>query len=449
MMEEWTKEHVKEWLINHLKVPQKIVSGLYDQELSGSCLVCFEKQDLFDLGVPRAPALQILRQVKRFRSQTETIQVHIPQHPSPVRLKAIDGQSAALDENTDVKTASSDSGFSSQNSSMLLVEEHIDKGTSRVAGKVTDNKTCFQDSATGSNLVTTICPTRPFDRIDQSFFYTENDILPPEVGPSNLLDPVHEYQILPSIKEVSEKEIVHEFIKEVFCFAASCMNSRTNGTIHFGVKSQPGKECGQVIGQEITCDSQYREAFELSLNEYFEGEHLNSARTCIRPPKFCQILGLDGTSSNKWVIEVDVIPTFSMTQDNVFYTFLKTASAGEKPQQCKTECLFVRDGPMAVNILADPNPRVTQEKIRSIIDKVKVLALARKSAEEKNNRPPSQGHQGQKLKQLITCEREAFGNFQLVVVTDKCPSNQLENLSFLKEMKPFAVLEFDPESDVN
>ncbi|XP_030208023.1 sterile alpha motif domain-containing protein 9 isoform X2 [Gadus morhua] len=455
-MEDWTKEHVKEWL-TFLKVQQKIVICLYEQELSGSCLVCYEKKDLFDLGVSPAPAIQILRQVKMFRSQTDMIHVHGPKHHSPVMQKARNGQSAALDSNEDVETVFSDSGFSSQSPSMRLVEEHIELDQSRGAGQTMDNKTIFQDmignssknSATGSNLVTRICPTRPFDNIDQSFFYKENDELPPEMAPGNLLDPVHEYHMLPSVKELSEKEVLHEFIQGVFIFAAGCMNSRTNGTIHFGVKKQPGKACGQVIGQQIISDSKLMEKFELCLNEYFEEEHLNVARTCIRPPQFSQILGHDGTSLNKWVIEVDVIPSYSITQENVFYTSLKTASAGEETHQCKTQCLFVREGPVAINILADPNPRVTQEKIRSITDKVKVWALARKSAEERNKRPPSQGHQGQKLKRLIMCGRDTFDDFQLIVVTDKCPSNQLENLTFLKEMDPFAVLEFDPESDIN
>ena len=89
-MEEWTKEHVKEWLTYHVKVPQKIVSCLYEQELSGSCLVCYEKQDLFDLGVPPAPAIQILRQVNRIMSQKDMIQVHGPKHHSTVTQKARD-----------------------------------------------------------------------------------------------------------------------------------------------------------------------------------------------------------------------------------------------------------------------------------------------------------------------------------------------------------------------
>ena len=367
-MEEWTKEHVKEWLTD-LKVAQKIVSLLYDQELSGSCLLCYEKQDLIDLGVSQAPAIQILRQVKSFKSQTDMIKVHVPNIDSPVTQKVIYLQSEVLDSNTDVESVFSDSGFVSQTPSMRLVEEQIEEGQSRGAGKTMDKNTCFQDmignsskdSATGSNLVTTICPTRPFDSIEQSFFYRENDKLPPEVGPGNLLDPVHENHILPSVEEFSEKEVLHEFIQEVFIFATSCMNSRTNGTIRFEIKSQPGRE---VIGQQIIPDSKFREKFELSLKEYFEEEHLNVARTCIRPPQFSPILGLDGTSSNKSMIEVDVIPSYSMTQEKVFYTSLKTASAGKEPHPCKTQCLFVREGPTAINILADPNPRVTQEKIR-------------------------------------------------------------------------------------
>lgn len=125
-------------------------------------------------------------------------------------------------------------------------------------------------------------------------------------------------------------------------------------------------------------------------------------------------------------------------------------ASAEKKQQSKIECLFVRDGPRTINILADTNPRVVQEKMKSLIDKVKCWASARSSAEEKDEIQPSRGQQGQRLKQLITRGRDALENhIQVIVVTDKCHSSQLEHLDFLKEMKLFAVLEFDPESDVN
>ncbi|KAM9363186.1 sterile alpha motif domain-containing protein 9-like [Symphorus nematophorus] len=305
------------------------------------------------------------------------------------------------------------------------------------------------DNATSLQLKRRICQIRSFDKSNSSIFYIQNGILPPAAGPTNLLDPVHEYQLLPSANEASEREILYEFRKEVFSFAASCMNSRTNGTIHFGVSNQPGQGHGQVVGHKITSFTKYTEAFESCLSEYFEEQHVNAARMCIRPPNFIQVQCEDGTTSDKWVIEVDVVPTYSGTQENVFYTLLSIAST-EKTQQCKTECLFVRDGLRSINILADPNPRMVQEKMKSLADNVKCWASARQAAEEKDEKHPSQGHQGQRLKQLITRGRDAFENsLQVIVVTDKCHSSQLEHMDFLKEMKLFAVLEFDPESDVN
>ncbi|XP_071773676.1 sterile alpha motif domain-containing protein 9-like isoform X2 [Centroberyx gerrardi] len=457
-IEDWTKEHVKDWLIIRLRVPERIAQTLYDQETSGACLVSFEKQDLLDLGVPLAPAIQIIRQVEKLRRQSETIggSVMIPESHYETRAGELRASterwevSGNLDESMETETVSSDSGIESLSSTMLLLQTLRYKIKSVTDGKTTDDKRLHRENTedtTSLHLKRPICLTRPFDKSDPSFIYTQNGILPPVAGPSNLLDPVHEYQLLPNTDEASEREILYEFTKEVFCFAASCMNSRTNGTIHFGVNNQAG-QAGQVIGHKVTSFSKYNEAFESCLSEHFE-EHRNVARTCIRPPKFFQVHCQDGTTSDKCVIEVDVVPTYSETQEKVFYTFLNIAST-QKEQQCKTECLFVRDGPRAINILADPNPRIVQEKIKSMIEEVKCWASARKSAEERDEKHLSQGHQGQRLKQIITRGRDTLENsLQVIVVTNKCHSSQLEHLGFLKEMKLLAVLEFDPESDVD
>uniref|UniRef100_A0A3Q3L554 SAM domain-containing protein n=1 Tax=Mastacembelus armatus TaxID=205130 RepID=A0A3Q3L554_9TELE len=424
LIEDWTKEHVKDWLTIRLRVPQKTAQNLYDQELTGACLVSYEKQDLLELGVPPAPAIQIIRQVEKFKSsETTESSVRTPKsHYQPKEGESwksteMEGVPGNIDEPAETDILSTDSG--------------IQKST---------------DKETFLHLKRPM--TRPFDKNDSSIFYRQNDIFPPMGGPSNLIDPVHEYQLLPSANETTEREILYEFTKEVFSFAASCMNSRTNGTIHFGVSHQPEQGHGQVIGHKITSFSKYTEAFESFISKYFEEQHVTAARMCIRPPNFIQVYCEDGTNSDTWVIEVDVVPTYSETQDKIFYTLLSIASR-EKKQQCKTECLFVRDGPRSINILADANPRIVQEKVKSLMDKVQCWASARKSAEGRNEKEPSQGHQGQRLKQLITRGRDTFEtSLQVIVVTDKCPSSQLEHMDFLKEMKPFAVFEFDPESDV-
>ncbi|XP_036969217.1 sterile alpha motif domain-containing protein 9-like isoform X2 [Acanthopagrus latus] len=460
LIQDWDKEHVKDWLIFKLRVPHKIAQKLYDQELSGACLLCYEKQDLLELGVPLAPAIQIIRHVEKFRRHTETSEPNVRISRSYYEPKEGEGWkstemqfvSGNVDESLETETVSSDSGIQSQSSTLQILQEVRTKIWSVIDQKTSSGShfhTEITDNATFLQLKRPMCQIRPFDRSNPSVFYIENDILPPAAGPSNLLEPVHEYQLLPSANEASEKEILYEFTKEVCCFAASCMNSRTNGTIHFGVRNQPGQGHGEVVGHKITSFSRYGEAFESCLGEYFEEKHINAARMCIRPPSYIQVHHQDGTTSDKWVIEVDVIPSYLEMQENIIYTLLSIRSAEEK-QQSKTECLFVREGARSINILADTNPRVVQEKIKSLNDKVKLWASARKRAEEKDEKYPSLGNQGQRLKQLITRGKDAFENsLQVIVVTDKCHSSQLEHLDFLREMKLFAVLDFDPESDVN
>ncbi|KAK2885122.1 sterile alpha motif domain-containing protein 9-like [Channa argus] len=449
LIEDWTKENVKEWLIICLRTPPYIAENLYDQELSGACLVSFNKTDLLDLGVPAAPALQIIRQVEKFRKHSETFEPSGETTKSPKEMQVGSG---IIDESVEIETVSLDSGIQSLSSTAQMLQ----MARNRIRSALNPNTESDislppekDDNVTFPQPNNSKCQLRPFDKSNSNVFYKQNDILPAVTGPSNLLNPVHEYKLLPSADEVSEREILYEFTKEVFSFAASCMNSRTNGTIHFGVNIQPGQGLGEVVGHKITSFIKYNEAFESHLSEYFEEQHVNAARMCIRPPNFIQVYRQDGTTSDQWVIEVDVVPTYSVTQQSTFYTQMSIAST-ENKQQCKTECLFLRKGPRSVNILADTDPRIFQVEMKSLNDKIQCWASARKKAEEKDEEQPLQGNQGQRLKQLLTRGTDTWENFlQVIVVTDKCPSAELEQLDFLKEMNLFAVLDFDPESDVN
>lgn len=442
---------MKDWLVNKLRVSKELSQKLYDQELSGACLASYEKEDLLELGVPLAPAIQILRQIKKFKKQSETF---APATPAPEReLNQRDNaeMSQELDESAENETVSSDSGIQSLSSSVWMLQMARDRIRAVINQNTAERQFVIHtpDNLEAPQRQRPVCQIRPFDKSNSSIFYMENDILPPMAGPSNLIEPVHEYHLLPNVNEASEREILYEFTREVFSFAASCMNSRTNGTIHFGVNVQQVQQHDQVVGQTITSLNKYNEAFESSLGDFFEEKYVNVARLCIRPPNFIQVLHENGTASDKWVIEVDVVPAISQTQDYLFYTELGITSAEEK-HQCKTLCLFVREGPRSVNIYADTNPRVGQEKLKDLTEKVKNLVSARKAAEENKERCFPQSYQGQRLKQLMTRGRHVLeSSLQVIVVTDKCHPDQLEHMDFLKEISLFAVLEFDPESDLN
>uniref|UniRef100_A0A8C2BYW7 SAM domain-containing protein n=1 Tax=Cyprinus carpio TaxID=7962 RepID=A0A8C2BYW7_CYPCA len=498
-IDDWTKEDVHQWLINVVKIPQNYADILYNEDVSGACLLSFDKKDLIDLGWKHGPAVQVFKKVSElkmpseiFRSRTipddadalvgTSSTEHYQQDKAAVEKPT--STSAELEmhshlsnqENCDGKAvehtlscASEDipkggggellhdtvndfkykkgDGERSAQSKTLLPHSTNAKNVRMETKEHLSQSNCSENLLDMSkNFVKCVCKPRPFDEISTTFVYIQNELLPPETGPSNLIDPVHEYKLMANTEKASEKDILKKFTEEVFRFASACMNSRTNGTIHFGVGDKPQYEHGQIIGLELRSPDKYIDEFDKRLEEYFE-ENTNVAKTCIRPPKFVQVKCPDNINVDKCVIEVDVVPNYSETLEKLFYT-VTVKEEGKK--KCKTECLFIRSGARTINILADKNHRSVQEKIKKVTDDVKSWALSRKSAEERDSESIGQSSQGQRLKQLITHGRDILENsLQFIVITDKCHVSQLEHLSFLKELKLFVVLDFDPESQKN
>ncbi|KAG9329287.1 hypothetical protein JZ751_006228 [Albula glossodonta] len=404
-IEDWTKEKVRQWLLSNLRVPKEYADILYREDISGASLVCFEKQDLLDLGLTHGPAVQIIKHVRRFKDSSE----------KPVKQsERVDGNQTKSPETQEIKRGS----VTQTESSAEIPSKPV---------------------AIPSEL--SRCLPRPFDKSSELHTYRQNDILPPETGPSNLLEPLHEYKLLANTENATEAEVLRKFCDEVLRFAAACMNSRTNGTIHFGVGDAPKYAHGQIIGIKVPSPQKFIDELDQNLQVCFE-ESTNVARICIRPPKFVQVLNPDDTSSNRCIVEVDIVPNFSETQENVFYTNMITRD--KQGKKMKEQCCFVRQGASSLDVLKNKN------RMKSLIDDVKSWASARKATEEKYSLDQKKSNQGQRLKQLITHGRDTLTNsFYNIVVTNKCPSSQLEHLIFLKEIKLFAVLEFDPESANN
>ncbi|KAK1893614.1 Sterile alpha motif domain containing protein 9 [Dissostichus eleginoides] len=70
--ENWTKEKVAQWIVGHGKVSGKKAERFQEEEVSGDCLVCFEKQDFLDLELKRGPTIKILKDLRRLRIQEST-----------------------------------------------------------------------------------------------------------------------------------------------------------------------------------------------------------------------------------------------------------------------------------------------------------------------------------------------------------------------------------------
>lgn len=61
LVKDWTKEHVKKWVTEDLKVDEKYGQILLNEEVTGLVLKELTEDDLKEMGLPRGPALLIKR----------------------------------------------------------------------------------------------------------------------------------------------------------------------------------------------------------------------------------------------------------------------------------------------------------------------------------------------------------------------------------------------------
>lgn len=302
------------------------------------------------------------------------------------------------------------------------------------------------------------CKPYPFHRHHDACRYKMNSIIDiTESGASDYIEPCHEYK---AYIYVTDENRMIKFTDEVIRFAAACMNSRTNGTIHFGIGDKPEFTHGQVLGVDVKDKEAYENVLRHAIEGHFEHKHIQAARMCIKPPRFVEVLNLDMTSSEKYVIEVDIVPDSTICEDNIYHIFsLETRKAKKKTKgkekdrdetkQCKQ--FFVRDGSSSKDLAPTSHAKSMNEFDR-FVGNVTQLSQLRKQAEEKHFSVVRSSSQGSRLSEMITGGSQSLDKSyfeRYVIVTNKSHPVQLESLAFLLELNPTAVLDFDPESAKN
>lgn len=494
-VEEWTREQVYYWLTEVIKVDKKHADKLYEEEVSGEELVCYQPKHLQELGIKHGPAVKIITRLEMLKKEQQelpdnsytqhteasvdttvenkdsisTDQTQIPKNAKKSKRKS------QKKENTDLKSANSTdkliqlgkdsvdniskttpkedpqineplrkrpfSGTSTSSKETEPTESAEPKTSSINADKVVEKEKHMR-----SRSVLHSCSLYPFDQNSASHRYIQNYTLPPETGPGNLTDPVHEYKFMGRTDDIDV--IKKKFNKEAFRFAAGCMNSRTNGTIHFGVADSKDSQYAhaEITGVSVDKKDTIIDHFNQGINSYFD-EHTDEAKQCIRQPRFVEVLCPDGTLSGKYVIEVDVVPSYSIVQGKLFYT--QTLDEDSQWKKNKEKSLFIREGAATQDICKIGNPRDWQAKIAQISTKVNVLDNMRKEAEK---RPLSKGtsNQGEKLKNLLTYGGNRLDHYDYyIIVTNKSHPEQLQHLQFMTTLKLFCVFDFDSNSVVN
>lgn len=442
MIKDWTKEHVKKWITKVLNIDEKYGKILLSEEVTGLVLQELTEEDLREMGLPRGPALLIKRSYDKLNNSPES-----------------DSQdSRPLDNKKPSKKEQQNKPKQIKNEEEKLMSSNTDhdlKETGHIKGQKAN---LLRENASGkavpkdmedSNLKTEpmFCMPYPFDCFHAGKHYIEHSILQVvETGPLNLIDPIHEFKALTNTETATEQDIKMKFSNEVFRFASACMNSRTNGTIHFGVKDEPH---GEIVGIEITRKESFIDHFNSMIKKYFENSDINEARKCIREPRFVEVLLQNNTLSNRFVIEVDVIPKHSICKEKYFQ--VKMQSYTDKAQkQNQNVSLFVREGATSPDILANVMQR--DRNFKEFQKNLKSWILLRKEAEEEHRRKViKKESEGLKLAKLFTGNQESLDNSYYdwyILVTNNSESNQTKHLDFLKEIKLFAVLEFDPHSQI-
>ncbi|XP_009080343.1 PREDICTED: sterile alpha motif domain-containing protein 9-like [Acanthisitta chloris] len=429
-IEQWTKEEVKQWAIEVVKIDQEYAEILFNQAVTGFTLKQMTKTDFLKMGIPHEPALQIMYFLKEHGVIDKGSDQAVEQEDTQQSLDG-EGKDGGLGKEECKKKCESFNSSILQDSKTEPME---DTKTVKSTGKeiVTEEPLSSSQHPTGNMSM-----PYPFDNFSDCTRYIRYNILnAPETGPRNLMDPVHEYKLLTNTENTLEDDIMRKFCNETFRFAAACMNSRTNGTIHFGVWDNPQ---GKIEGIEVTNQDAYIEHFNKDLGKYFDKRFVSIAKACIREPRFVEVLSPNGTSSHRFVIEVDVVPQHCICDTKYFITF--TYKFKSKTWE---KAVFIRDGASSRNIY-------NMEEFAQFKDKLSSLADRRKSAEERHNLKQNKPmNEGLKLVSLLTGNKDSLDSSYYdyyILVANKCHPSQTSDLDFLYEIKWFAVLDFDSESE--
>ncbi|XP_053482699.1 sterile alpha motif domain-containing protein 9-like isoform X2 [Ictalurus furcatus] len=305
------------------------------------------------------------------------------------------------------------------------------------------------------SLSCTSCKPYPFNRFHAAYRYKENSILDViETGALNFIEPCHEYKAFINFQNVTTEEKLKKFTDEVIRFACACMNSRTNGTIHFGVGDLPEFSHGQILGASVEDKETFAKKLAEVIKVRFEHKHTDVAKKCIKPPRFVEVLEADMTFSGKYVIEVDVEPSYLVCKDSFFHIYNLDSRKAKRSKITTDEkdsgkLFYIRDNSSSRNLLCQTSSPKSLEEYNKHVESMAHLSKLRMEAEEKHLTVVKSSVQGSKLCEMLTGGSQSLDKShfeQYVLVINKSHPVQRESLAFLLDMKLTAVLDFDPES---
>uniref|UniRef100_A0A8C3QYX3 SAM domain-containing protein n=1 Tax=Cyanoderma ruficeps TaxID=181631 RepID=A0A8C3QYX3_9PASS len=432
---EWVEDHVKCWL-ESTGIKKEYVDELHAEEVTGPALMELDESFLKEMGMKKGQ-IQILihKRNELLRLQSNAQQAEDSSSRTPDRRDAQAGPGRASNAPAQGTASGGSSGAEGTTSS---------KNTAPTSGK--KQKSSKKSQLEKADEVLELRNCRPFRSQDSDFKYVKDTVLPPESGVTDLIIPCHEYKSFAIAAELNKLQLQSKFASEVIRFASGCMNTRTNGTIHFGVMDSvedKGWKHGQIVGLKIKNREDFVDALDY-IDKCFCDDLQEIARKCIHPPVFVEVISND-SQEQRFVVEVDIEPTLSLVKNNCFEVYLpKYNENGQKVNLTKEPALYQRLG-------AKSEP-VQRNKLTAFIQAIQDRDAQREKAELSSTQVPTEIYEdlGRKLSVRLNNGKSYMDDsLWYILVTNRCEQDDLNYINFLMHLNIFCVFDFDEDSNVS
>ncbi|KAM4691159.1 sterile alpha motif domain-containing protein 9-like [Rhinophrynus dorsalis] len=458
-IDDWTEGHVRDWLLS-IKIKKEYIDKMFEEEVSGPVLKEIGTDFLMtNIGMKQGPIQLLIRKRDEilFKSNAatsgpcvENAQPSSSEHrdllTDPVPTKPPAEPPSAL------KTTSAAHSLDSRTNG-LDADPHPDTdlhksvqslslGNNEKQGDVNLGDSCKSEGKSQQkHLPFTVSNFRPFNKEPKHFKYVKNQVLPPETGIIDLITPCHEYKSFATAAKLNRVRLQAKFAFEVLRFACACMNTRTNGTIHCGVMDSvedKGYYHGQIVGIPVNDQDWYVDALDY-IEKCFTKDRQADARSCIRPPKFVEVICKD-SSEQRFVVEVDIVSDSSCVKNKLFQVTLPKFHEKNNKIIQEKKAIYRRVGAKSEPVLEDDHI--------SFIQGLQDVDLKRTKAETQTTCEITGPENLRRKLVLLTGGKEYMDDtLWYILVTNKCDINHQKNLSFLMRLNIFCVFDFDPDSD--
>ncbi|XP_068563923.1 sterile alpha motif domain-containing protein 9-like [Cebidichthys violaceus] len=398
-IEKWTKEDVCKWLITVVKVHETYADKFCEEEVSGDSLVVFEKKDILDMGINHGPAVKIQFYLESLKEGSQ----HESQFPPYVK------------------------NWTKEQVNQWLLQ-HV-----RVYSKYAER--LQEEDVSGDCLV---C-------------FKKQDFLDLDLKSGPAVKILAELRQLYKKPEPTLQPILH-----------------TNTDQKESPKpTQPEMGLAQAIAIKQP-DSDYKTESKADKMVQKESEKAQlpfqkvSEKEGIQQPK-PQDLGarrkvaIVTTDIPKIPVEIKNILAELLKHDLKEFHFHLQEYTESKHKPISKSSLEGKDTMDTTRLMTDHyGSKEALQVTRDILKEINQRELARQL--EKNMGPLEQkslskdilkkeANQGDKLKNLLTCGGNSLDNYDhFIVVVNKSSPEQVQYLQFLSKLKPFCVLDFDPNS---